>query len=104
MDVVSYLTQGLDLPFAEYSEGQPLPVKDRFDTVLLIAVLHHAEIPVDLLRKAWAATSKRLIIIESVVCVHQAAPGARTSYWMLPDDDQVGYAAFIDWFYNRCFA
>lgn len=101
LDVVRYVPAALNLPFKEYKDGEPLPVDKTFDTVLLLTVLHHSANPLELLKAAWGATNKRLIIIESVVGVHRAEPLARYELLNESDEDQIGYAAFIDWFYNR---
>jgi hypothetical protein len=101
LDVVQYVPIGFGLPFVEYREGQPLPISDSFDTVLLLTVLHHSIEPTELLKLAWAATSKRLIIIESVVGIHKEEPATRYDLLKSSDDDQVAYATFVDWFYNR---
>lgn len=101
LDVVRYLPNALRLPFKLYIEGEPLPINHSFDTVLLLTVLHHSKNPLELLKLAWAATGKHLIIIESVVGVHKAEPPANYELVGLPIEDQIGYAAFVDWFYNR---
>jgi len=72
-----------------------------FDTVLLLTVLHHSENPVELLKSAWDVTKKKLIIIESVVGVHKEEPQAKYELLNSSDEDQVAFAAFVDWFYNR---
>jgi SAM-dependent methyltransferase len=100
LDVVRYLPNALHLPFKLYTEGQPL-IDHPFDTVLLLTVLHHSKNPVELLKLAWNATAKHLIIIESVVDVHKAEPSASYELLGLPIEDQIAFAAFVDWFYNR---
>jgi hypothetical protein len=57
--------------------------------------------PIELLRQAWQATRKRLIIIESVVGVHHVEPTIRYEIAELSDANQIAFAAFVDWFYNR---
>jgi 2-polyprenyl-3-methyl-5-hydroxy-6-metoxy-1,4-benzoquinol methylase len=102
LDVVKYVPISLGLDFEPYCEGQPLPVAEQqYDVVLLLTVLHHSNDPVELLKLAWAATKKRLIVIESVVGVHRSDKAAKYELIDFPDDSQIGYAAFIDWFYNR---
>lgn len=100
VDVVRYLSHSVTLPFKCYTEGQKLPVSESYDTVLLLTVLHHTADPVFLLKEAWKRTSKRLLIIESVVGFEKR-DGASNGLSKLPEADQVGYAVFIDWFYNR---
>jgi SAM-dependent methyltransferase len=112
VDVAGYLQERLGLSFRAYKEGGPLPTDGGlFDTVLLIAVLHHSNNPRELLKMAWAATKERLIVIESVVGVHEGTPlgvsndaaaqNDTAEFLGLEDSDQIGYAAFVDWFYNR---
>ena len=101
LDVVQFLPRSFSLPFVSYEEGQPLPVDQPFDTVFLLTVLHHASNPVKLLKLAWKATKKRLIIIESVVGIHVEQSAAKYDLIGLPDEAQIAYAGFVDWFYNR---
>lgn len=101
LDVVKYVPHALHLPFKLYKEGERLPINGQYDTVLLLTVLHHSNNPAELLKLAWEATRKRLIIIESVVGVHQLEPSIKYELVNLTDDDQIAYAAFVDWFYNR---
>jgi hypothetical protein len=98
---VDYLPKALGLDFEIYTEGYALPVSGLFDTVLLLTVLHHSANPVELLKLAWGATKRRLIIIESVVGVDTAKAGVKYDLVDLSDENQIAYAAFIDWFYNR---
>jgi SAM-dependent methyltransferase len=99
---VSELVASETLPQSP-SEGSRLPCDqgEQFDTVLLVAVLHHATNPRDLLRLAWAATRQRLIIIESVIGVRERHHNAEYDLVDSSLEDQIGYAVFIDWFYNR---
>jgi SAM-dependent methyltransferase len=101
LDVVKYLPRGLGLPFVPYTEGQLLPIRHVFDTVLLLTVLHHANNPDELLRSAWGATRKKLIIIESVVGIRLAEPPVKYDLVNSPLESQIAYATFVDWFYNR---
>lgn len=101
VDVVNYVHEGIELPFLLYQEGQPLPVQNSFDTVLVLTVLHHASDPVSLLKHSWAFTNKRLIIIESVVGVQHVISGINYELVDKALEDQIAYAAFVDWFYNR---
>jgi SAM-dependent methyltransferase len=101
VDVVQYVPDALGLPFRLYEEGRPLPINSLFDTVLLLTVLHHSENPIKLLKSAWDVTEKKLIIIESVVGVHKEEPQAKYELLNSSDEDQVAFAAFVDWFYNR---
>jgi len=101
IDVVRYVPAALNLQFLEYKEGNPLPTDEKFDTVLLLTVLHHSMEPLELLKQAWQATRRRLIIIESVVGIHQVKPSVRYDLANLSDQNQIAFAAFVDWFYNR---
>ena len=102
LDVVDYLPKQLKLPFDLYKEGERLPLAgQKFDTVLLLTVLHHSNNPAELLKLAWDATAKNLIIIESVIGVHDDEPGVTYELASAPEELQIGFAAFIDWFYNR---
>ena len=100
-DVVKYVPEAYGLPFEPYVEGSALPGEDTFDTVVLLTVLHHSSDPRELLKLAWRKTRKKLIIIESVVGVHDAKPGVKYDLLQLSDEIQIGFAAFVDWFYNR---
>jgi 2-polyprenyl-3-methyl-5-hydroxy-6-metoxy-1,4-benzoquinol methylase len=94
-NVPDLLKQAFKLDFTRYENGGPLPIGgETFDTVLLLTVLHHAHDPRGLLNLAWQATKRRLIIIESVV-------GVETERSSLSYEEQVAFAAFVDWFYNR---
>jgi len=54
-----------------------------------------------LLRKCSQVTGKRLIIIESVVEVKKNLYSRDSQLHNIPIKDQIKYACFIDWFYNR---
>jgi hypothetical protein len=56
--------------------------------VLLLVVLHHSRNPEELLDLAWAATRKRLIIIESVVGVHKLESKVKYDLVALTDKEQ----------------
>jgi SAM-dependent methyltransferase len=102
LDVVDYTLPQLQLRFDTYKEEERLPTGgQQFDSVLLLTVLHHSNNPVELLRQAWDATAKRLVIIESVIGVHSLEEGIAYELADSSEELQIGYAAFIDWFYNR---
>lgn len=103
VDVVDYLPRQLRrrLTFTKYEEGEPLPFDKPFDTVLLLTVLHHSTNPRKLLKFAWSMTARKLIIIESVVGIYALVQHAKYELVDSPLELQIGYAAFIDWFYNR---
>lgn len=103
LDIQFYLDSRVLLPFYQYAEGQPLPITDQVHTSLLLTVLHHAQDPLDLLRKTRLITLSRAIIIESVfgVDVHTDSPPSILR--QLDTEQQRKYASFIDWLYNRVF-
>jgi SAM-dependent methyltransferase len=101
LDVVTYVSSALGLPFSKYKETDPLPIAEKYDTVLLLTVLHHSTKPESLLQLAWEATNKRLIIIESVVGVTRVHKNVQYDLANSPLNVQVAHAAFVDWFYNR---
>jgi hypothetical protein len=101
LDVVEYVPAGFNLKFRNYTEGHALPIDKKYDTVLLLTVLHHASNPIELLKLAYEATNKRLIIIESVVGIHKREPNVKYDLVDMSDEDQIAFAAFVDWFYNR---
>jgi ubiquinone/menaquinone biosynthesis C-methylase UbiE len=54
------------LPYITF-DGRRLPVEDRrFDTTILVYVLHHAENPGQVLTEARRVTRNRIVILESV--------------------------------------
>jgi len=101
LDVVNYVDNDVRFPFMAYREGEEFALNKTFDTVLLLTVLHHSNDPLGLLSKAWRATRKRLIIIESVFGVHEQSPGAYYALASLDEEDQIQFAVFVDWLYNR---
>lgn len=102
VDILDYREEGYrNLPFQLCEEGHPLPVEAPYDTVLLLNVLHHALEPEQLLDEAWKRTRKKLIIIEPVVGVRDAAEVVDSGISDLDEEKQIAYAAFVDWFYNR---
>lgn len=105
VDVLDSVDRSVHLPFARYEDGHTLPGEQQYDTVLLLNVLHHSEQPLHLLNAAWEKTGKKLIVIEPVVGVHEAPPGAdgefAKRFAKLEEPEQIAYAAFVDWFYNR---
>jgi len=105
VDVLNYVDKNVHLPFAPCRDGYALPGEQQYDTVLLLNVLHHSERPIHLLNAAWEKTAKKLIVIEPVVGIHEVPQGPDTepakSFAKLEDSEQLAYAAFVDWFYNR---
>ena len=101
LDVVNYVSPEVKLPYRPYREGEKLPVEKGSDTVLLLTVLHHSNDPLTLLKETWKATGKRLIIIESVFGVHGESAAGKYKLAGFDEPDQVAYAVFVDWLYNR---
>ena len=101
LDIQSYLDPRVTLPFIQYQEGAELPVHGTFDISLLLTVLHHSADPLLLLREARRVTSGRCIIIESVFGVEEPVGRKEVELAALPISQQVMYATFVDWFYNR---
>jgi hypothetical protein len=54
-----------------------------------------------LLKESWKVTKQRLIIIESVFGVHTRSPSAPYELAQLAEPEQIAYAVFVDWLYNR---
>jgi SAM-dependent methyltransferase len=98
MDVVKYVDERVCLPFS-------FEIEDSwsFDTTLLLTVLHHTDDPLALLRSAINVTRKRLIILERVVgmSASDSSEWTNSPLYGLCFDDQIRYAVFVDWFYNR---
>jgi SAM-dependent methyltransferase len=101
LDVVSYVDKDNRLPFLKYSEGRALELPRPYDTVLLLTVLHHSLDPIFLLRQAWQFTRRRLIVIESVFGNTDAGPANKYALAGHSIDEQLGYAVYVDWLYNR---
>lgn len=101
VDVDFYLDPRVSLPFYQYKSGKPLPIKETFDTSLLLTVLHHATNPINLLKQVHKITLSRLIIIESVIGVKRSKNSPKSYLYNLDINRQRKYATFIDWLYNR---
>ena len=101
LDVVSYISPEVKLPFTSYREGEKLPVDRLYDTVLLLTVLHHSNDPLTLLKETWKITNKRLIIIESIFGVHKQSSNKKYKLADFSEQEQISYAVFVDWLYNR---
>ena len=95
-----------------------LPIKKRFDVVLLITVLHHALHPLEVLEAAIKNLRPGgiLVVCESCVDVRPSALNRydglfrrsgyegnhlMEDYLALSEDQQMIYGIFTDWFYNR---
>jgi hypothetical protein len=99
LDVVDYRDSEVDLPFRLFSQNDTPPFGRTFDCTLLITVLHHSDDPMKLLEDVWKQTSQRLVIIESVFGVE--VNNTSSPLPNLPEFDQLCYAVYCDWFYNR---
>jgi len=91
VDIVDTINYAMtNLPFFVY-DGHSLPFKDKkFDTSLLIAVLHHSNTPTEILSEA-RRVSKRIVIIETTY-------GGENKK---SKDINLAKTIFFDWFYNR---
>lgn len=97
------------LPYALFSQGEPLPYDAEFDVVLMSSVLHHSDDPVALIADCARVLNGngRLVVVESVYGVDP--PGAnpanqRTSYFMALDHEvQRLSSMFFDHLCNRVF-
>jgi SAM-dependent methyltransferase len=82
-------------------------VHDRFDTTLLLTVLHHADNPIETLNHAKTLTKEggRIIVNESVFGIGERGfdfdNTDRSDFRRLSLDEQWNAAAFIDHFANR---
>ena len=101
LDVVNYVSPEVGLPYLAYTEGEVLPVDRKYDTVLLLTVLHHSSNPMTLLKESWKVTNRRLIIIESVFGVYTQSLSAQYVLAEFEESDQISFAVFVDWLYNR---
>jgi len=99
LDVVDYRDASVKLPFVKFAENDSPPFGKKFDCSLLITVIHHASNPMKLLEDVWKQTNQRLIIIESVFGV-EAGP-VLSPLPNLNQSEQLCYAVYCDWFYNR---
>jgi hypothetical protein len=73
----------------------------RWDSVLLLTVLHHSDQPQETLRDAIACTAGRLIVIESCVWDDSALLEQHSPITELKGQSARDYATLTDWFYNR---
>ena len=116
-DIVDYRNSAsLHLPYFLIPPTGKIPFEDRaFDTILLLTVLHHADDPRRVAQEACRLARHRIIVIESVVGVDQSCcllgdpeqPNSLRSqhelgnFLELSMGEQLMFASFIDWFYNR---
>lgn len=90
----------------------------RFDVILLLTVLHHSFVPSRVVRACAevAAAGCRIVVIESCVGIQRSHVQAITEEYRGGEggaaamrfadfelDEQLQYAAFVDWLYNRVF-
>ena len=89
-------------------DGRTLPYPDgAFDVTLLYFVLHHAEDPVRVLSEALRVTSRRVIVVESVVtgplqhrALHSAdrlANRLRSAGTMTPQEEHLNFRPTDNW-------
>jgi hypothetical protein len=100
------LTPDLHAPLPlVHRDGNALPSEQRppeqkYDTVLLLNVLHHSDDPLQVLSAGCGKTKKRLIVMEPAVGVRDLPKGEQAELAKLEDGMQFAYVAFVDWFYN----
>jgi SAM-dependent methyltransferase len=94
-DVYKCSTLPQDMPFELLSND---PLKNKYDTALLLTVLHHSDTPIETLKHAADSIKDdgRLVIIESVYGVSKGSELAKLS-----KNNQLCAASFIDHFANR---
>ena len=81
----------------------------QFDLILLLTVLHHSELPSRTFRACAEVASEQaaIVVIESCIGINREGLGADAEtdgsgdFAALGNDEQLRYAAFVDWFYNR---
>jgi hypothetical protein len=91
----------------------------QFDIILLLTVLHHAQLPSRVFHACVevAAPMAAIVVIESCVGIDESdleggcadrsiqsnslEDAVRKAFAYLGLDEQLRYAAFVDWFYNR---
>lgn len=97
-----------ELVFKSIKSGK-IPFKEKFDTTLLLTVLHHSNNPTDTLKEAIRVTKKggRILIIESVFGVDgkelsQNKKSHAKQFFGISYEKQRLVNIFFDHFYNRC--
>lgn len=102
----------LKLPFVQFSQDNAIPTREKYNTTLLLTVLHHSDDPLKTLDDAIKRTRNggNLVVIESVYGVDK---GARDPTWStlsrqrtnqfrdLSKEQQLKANIFFDHFYNR---
>jgi len=102
----------LGLEFIGFGQGQELPDKKKYDTTLLLTVLHHSDNPIKTLETAVDRTRDdgRVIVIESVYGVgphigdptwSHASTQITDNFKQLSPEQQRRSNIFFDHFYNR---
>ncbi|MFH1650362.1 MAG: class I SAM-dependent methyltransferase [Candidatus Woesearchaeota archaeon] len=100
------------LEFILFDQGEEIPTKKKFDTTLVLTVLHHSSNPLQTLRDAKRLTKKggKIIVLESVYGIgkdQNANNYGKCSTEMADDfkslntEDQRFANVFFDHFYNR---
>lgn len=94
------------LPFIPFKQGEDVPVgEDKYDTTLLLTVMHHSDDPIKTLKEAKRATKKggRIVVIESVYGVGPKGTeeGYEKDFVHLDGEEQRKANIFFDHVYNR---
>ncbi len=86
------------LPFQLLQRDQRVADREKYDTTLLLTVLHHSDNPLQTLDHAVQATRRngRVIVIESVYGIED-----QTDFGRLMSEQQFVVNVFFDHFYNR---
>lgn len=100
-DIQNYLDARVKLIFNNIVERKELDTIDKYDTVLVLTVLHHANDPINVLKNVINICKKRIIIIESVYGLTSFDHNIYSPLYGLDINLQIKYAIFWDWFYNR---
>ena len=104
-----YVAQHLtNLPFSFIDQDAPLPFEDRiFDNVLIFAMLHHTQSPINTIRETKRVLSNggRLHLIETIFGIDESAVPAQdkltTEFALLSFDEQRKATMFLDYFGNH---
>lgn len=90
------------LRFVEFEQGDSVAATEKFDTTLLLTVLHHSSVPIETFAEARRLTSKngRIIVIESVYGVNEKQDVSNL-FGKLSYEQQRYVNIFLDHFYNR---
>jgi 2-polyprenyl-3-methyl-5-hydroxy-6-metoxy-1,4-benzoquinol methylase len=100
-DQLNYVDPRVHFPFRRLREGGLLEIREDFDTVLLLTVLHHSTEPARIVSDLRSLNPQRVVVIESVL--DPPSPHNETAMLLAAQDfkSRLAFAVFADWFYNR---